>query len=60
MFLPGCNWLVCDIENEESKGIKHIYVREVNLGLNEQKVVFWLDEKLLRNSYSSFHFWIND
>lgn len=60
LFLPGCTWLVCDIHNDEEKHIKNIYIREVNLGIDNKSNVFWLDQKLLRNSYSPFHYMFND
>ena len=60
VFVPGCTWLVCHVDKDEESGKNHVYIREIDLGLSEKKVIFWLDDKLLRNSYSAFLYWIND
>ena len=66
LFVPGCDWLVCKVEDDPVTNIKNIYIREVNLGISGvpgtsgRDIVLWLDDRILRPAYNRYHWWIND
>lgn len=51
VLLPsGSEFLVCKIEDDES-GVKHVYIRNVQLGLSKTSTVLWVDENLRKGDY---------
>lgn len=49
---------MCKIE--EADGVKHVYIRNVELGLSRERTVLWVDDQLFTaNKYATFYYYLS-
>lgn len=57
LFNSGTEFLVCKVEQKGN--IKHVYVRNINLGFSNQHTVLWVDDQVFSTRYAKYFAWIN-
>lgn len=49
LFRACSEFLVC--RREEKDGVLHIYIRQIETGLQASRLIFWLDDRLISKTY---------